>query len=58
MTDRRLELAGWVFVVLLGPINFAGEIVGPGGHVAWRMLFAGFLGTVLWIGAGLAVMSL
>lgn len=45
LTER---LAGWAFLIGLGPLNFMGEIVGPTGAVAWRQLAAGAVGSVLW----------
>lgn len=56
--SHRLErAAGWAFLILLGPLMFAGEIVGPTGHVAWRQLAAGFIGTALWMIVGLVVIG-
>ena len=51
------RLAGWAFLVLLGPLMFRGEIVGPTGHVAWRQLAAGLIGTMLYTFVGMAVIG-
>jgi hypothetical protein len=37
-----------VVMVLLGPLMFGGELVGPLGGVAWRQIAYGLLGTAFW----------
>jgi len=56
-SDAIERAAGWAFIILLGPLMFRGEIVGPTGHIAWRQLAAGFIGTMLWILVGMAVIG-
>ena len=37
-----------VGAVALGPLWLGGELVGPGGHVHWRQIVFGVIGTLLW----------
>lgn len=50
---RTYRLAGWVFMILLGPIHFAGEMVGPTGATSWRQWACAITGSLLW-GAAIA----
>ena len=51
------RVVGWVLIILLGPINFTGELVGPLGGVFWRQWVGGILGTWLWIAVGWGVIQ-
>jgi len=52
------KVAAWFLMVALGPLHFAGEMVGPTGGFSWRQWFAAFVGTVLWVAFFVEVLSL
>lgn len=54
---RMHRIAGWAFMILLGPLHFSGEMVGPTGGTSWRLWAAAILGTILWAGVGLMVIT-
>jgi len=51
------QVALWGFMVLLGPVHFRGEMVGPTGATDWRQWAAALLGSVLWAGLILEVIA-
>jgi hypothetical protein len=52
MSDADLSLpariGGWAFMIALGPLHFAGEMVGPAGGTSYRQWAAALLGSLLW----------
>jgi len=47
--DGALMLTGaWLCMVVLGPLLLRGELIGPAGHVHWRQILTGIVGTGLW----------
>ena len=52
------QAVGWTVMFLLGPIHFAGEMVGPAGGTDWRQWVCAFGGSLLWVWVALEVIEL
>lgn len=54
---RTLRVGLAAFFLLLGPLHFRAELVGPGGNVHWHSILSGVLGTCLWVLGGMWVLG-
>lgn len=51
------RIAAWAFFILLGPLHFGGEMVGPTGHTDWRQWFCAISGSLIWAAVIMTVIN-